>query len=65
MSSPGESKSIRRTATVTISHRDSTIASRIVSNVSYFPVPVISRDRNVRPAITSGSLSLIPLPPLA
>ncbi len=57
MSSSRASKSIRRTATVTISQPDAVTASRIVSNESYFPVPVISRDLNSRPAIVRLSMS--------
>ena len=47
-SSPRSSRSMRRTATVTISQPDATTASRIVAKVSYLPVPVISREPNSR-----------------
>jgi hypothetical protein len=63
MSSPGASKSIRRTATVTISEPDERTASRIVSKVSYLPVPRKRRERNSRPAMVN--VSCIVLPPLA
>jgi hypothetical protein len=67
MSSSPASKSILRTATVTISEREAASASRIVSKVSYFPVPVSSREPNSRPAMTSGSdvPRLIRVPSLA
>src|SRR5436190_23494119 len=55
MSSPGASKSIRRTATVTISAPEATTASRILAKLSYFPVPRIRRDPKLRPAIVSVS----------
>ncbi len=48
---------MRRTATVTISQPEATTASRIVSNESYFPVPVIRRERNSRPAMVRLSMS--------
>ena len=49
------SRSMRPTATVTSSQPDATTASRIASGDGYLPVPVISRERNSRPAMTSGS----------
>ena len=55
MSSSRASKSMRRTATVTISEPEAVRASRIVSNVSNLPVPVSRREPNSRPAMTSGS----------
>ena len=58
MSSSRASRSMRRTATVTIWEPDAASASRIVSKVSYLPVPVSSRERNSRPAMTSGSFVL-------
>src|SRR5918992_5204552 len=60
MSSPGASKSIRRTATVTISAPEAATASRMVSNESYFPVPRMRRERKLRPAITSSSFTATP-----
>src|SRR6266496_4517448 len=51
------SRSTRRTATVTTSAPDASIASIIVSFESYLPVPTISRDRNSRPAMVSGKRS--------
>src|SRR5918996_1624058 len=55
MSSPGSSKSMRRTATVTIAQREAITASRMTSGESYLPLPVSRRERNSRPAMTSGS----------
>jgi len=49
------SRSMRPTATVTSSQPDATIAARIASGEEYLPVPVISRERGSRPAMTSGS----------
>jgi len=63
MSSPRWSKSMRRTATVTISARDASTAARIVSKLSYLPVPRKRREPNSRPAIVN--VSCIVLPPLA
>ena len=40
-----------------LARRTPTTASRIVSNESYFPVPVIRRERNSRPAIVRLSTS--------
>ncbi len=60
MSSSPAPKSIRRTATVTISHPDATTASRIVSKLSYFPVPVMSREPNSRPAIVNCASCMAP-----
>src|SRR6187551_768235 len=55
MSSPGASKSIRRTATVTISVPEAATASRIVSKESYLPVPRRRREPNSRPAMVNVS----------
>src|SRR6187551_964298 len=55
MSSPGASKSMRLTATVTISAPEAATASRIVSKVSYLPVPRNRREPNSRPAIVKAS----------
>ena len=48
-------KSMRRSATVTISAPDAAIASRVSSSEAYLPVPVIRRLRKRRPAITRAS----------
>src|SRR5215208_3184080 len=45
----------RRTATVTISAPAASWACAITANEEYLPVPTISRDVNVRPAMTRGS----------
>src|SRR5262245_59697965 len=45
----------RRTATVTISARDSSRAAFIRGIVAYLPVPTISRERNERLPKTNGS----------
>ena len=44
----------RRTATVTMSAPDAAWQSRITWCDGYFPVPTMSRDRKVRPAMTKG-----------
>ena len=44
----------RRTATVTMSAPDAACACVMTACDGYFPVPTISRDLNVRPAITKG-----------
>src|SRR5581483_8170654 len=49
------SRSTRRTATVTTSAPEASIARIMTSFVAYFPVPTMSRDRNSWPAITSVS----------
>src|SRR2546425_6222064 len=49
LSSRDRSRSTRRTATVTISAPDASIARVIVSLSGYLPVPTMSRDWNVRP----------------
>ena len=50
----------RRTATVTISAPDAACACAITACDGYFPVPTISREVNVRPAITNGvSIELV------
>ena len=51
-------------ATVTISAPEASIASRISSIVRYLPVPTISRERNSRPAMISGS-SIIVVPSIS
>src|SRR5215210_1368866 len=48
------SRSTRRTATVTTSAPDASIAAIICSFDAYFPVPTIRRERNSRPPINSG-----------
>src|SRR5947208_16502787 len=48
------SRSTRRTATVTISAPDASIARRMVSWSRYFPVPTMRREWNVRPPMASG-----------
>ncbi len=60
IASASRSRSIRRTAMVTISHPDARTASRITSKEGYLPVPVISRERNSRAAMTSGSEIVAP-----
>src|SRR5689334_24900788 len=57
LSSFDRSRSTRRTATVTISAPDASIARTISSFERYLPVPTIRRDRNARPAISSGASS--------
>src|SRR5687768_4828149 len=47
-------RSARRSATVTISVPLAANASRIASGDENLPVPIISRDRNSRPAILNG-----------
>src|SRR5687767_5974613 len=44
----------RRTATVTMSAPDASCACAITAFDEYFPVPTMSREMNVRPAITNG-----------
>src|SRR5260370_23552119 len=51
---PGFS-SIRRSATVTISAPDAASARRVSSSSLYFPVPTISRERQLLPARIKGS----------
>src|SRR6266550_6100355 len=48
------SRSTRRTATVTISAPDASMASIICAFDAYLPVPTMRRERNSRPAITNG-----------
>ena len=50
-------KSARRRATVTISAPLAARASRMASGDENFPVPMMSRDRNIRPAMTNGWLA--------
>src|SRR5437868_5605226 len=45
----------RRTATVTISAPEASIARRVSSKSLYLPVPTMSRERYSRPASTNGS----------
>ena len=47
-------KSARRKATVTISAPLASSASRMASGEENFPVPMMSRERKIRPAMTSG-----------
>ena len=44
----------RRTATVTMSAPDAACACAMTACDGYLPVPTISRDVNVRPAMTKG-----------
>src|SRR5262245_37195233 len=44
----------RRTATVTMSAPEASCACAITGNDEYFPVPTMSRDLNVRAAMTNG-----------
>src|SRR5919201_229382 len=60
MSSPGSPNSMRRTATVTIAAPEARTASRIVSKLSYFPVPRMRREPKLRPAIVTLSSMLVP-----
>src|ERR1051325_7234576 len=57
----GASRSIRRSATVTISHPDASRAAFISSALRYLPVPSMRRDAKVLPPIFSGSRSDIQL----
>ena len=57
------SKSMRFSATVTMSAPEAAMASVISSSVRYLPVPTISLDAKDLPAITRSSLMLPP--PLA
>jgi hypothetical protein len=47
-------KSARRNATVTISAPLASSASRKTSGAENFPVPRMSRERKIRPAMTKG-----------
>src|ERR1043165_1031473 len=51
----GASRSMRRRATVTISHPEASSAAFISSALRYLPVPSISRDVKIFPAISSTS----------
>ncbi len=53
------SRFTRRTATVTTSAPDASIARVIVSMSEYLPVPTMRRDWNVRPPIVSGVSSTV------
>ena len=44
----------RRTATVTMSAPDASCACAITACDGYLPVPTMSRDENVRPAMVKG-----------
>src|SRR5918999_1977570 len=44
----------RLTATVTMSAPDASCACAMTGNEGYLPVPTMSRDRNVRPAMTNA-----------
>src|SRR5689334_3319295 len=48
----------RRTATVTISAPEASWARTITGYDGYLPVPTMSREVNVRSAMTSGSVSV-------
>src|SRR5688500_11507106 len=50
----------RRTATVTMSAPEAACACAITGCEGYLPVPTISREANVRPAMTNG-VSVMPL----
>src|SRR5271170_8208107 len=52
--SPLPDKSARRRATVTISAPLAASASRMASGDENFPVPMMSRERKIRPAMTNG-----------
>src|SRR5688572_18193033 len=49
----------RRTATVTISAPDASCACAITALEGYLPVPTMSRDRNVRPAMTKLESTMV------
>src|SRR4051794_15887718 len=51
----GASRSMRRRATVTISHPEASSAAFISSALRYLPVPSISRDVKIFPPISSSS----------
>ena len=51
----------RRTATVTMSAPEAAWHSRITGCDGYLPVPTMSRDRNVRPAMTKGVSVTVPV----
>src|SRR5437667_8449670 len=53
------SRSTRRTATVTISAPDASIARAIVSLSRYFPVPTMRRDWNERPPMVKGMSRIV------
>src|SRR3954463_11930124 len=52
------SRSTRRTATVTTSAPDASIAAIICAFDAYFPVPTNSRERNSRPPMMNGVSSV-------
>src|SRR4051812_23935 len=51
----GASRSMRRSATVTISHPEASSAAFISSALRYLPVPSIRRDVKILPPISSSS----------
>src|SRR5438034_11110492 len=51
----GASRSMRRSATVTISQPEAASAALVSSALRYLPVPSINRERKLRPPISSGS----------
>ena len=53
------SRLTRRTATVTISAPEASMAARVCGPSLYFPVPTIRRDLNERPAMTRGSIETV------
>src|SRR4051794_32781030 len=57
----GASRSMRRSATVTISHPEASRAAFISSALRYLPVPSIRREAKVLPPICSGAKSDIQL----
>src|SRR5947208_2458681 len=57
----GASRSMRRSATVTISHPEASSAAFISSALRYLPVPSISRDVKILPPISrSSNIKLAP-----
>src|SRR5438132_4661725 len=54
-SRPGSVMFTRRTATVTISAPEASIARRVSAKDAYLPVPTIRRERYSRPASRKGS----------
>src|SRR5687768_6398372 len=52
----------RRTATVAMSAPDASCARAITACDEYLPVPMISRDANVRPAMTNGESVIQKIP---
>src|SRR5260221_3399283 len=61
--SPCPGRLTRRTATVTISAPEASMASRMFSNDGYFPVPTIRRDLNSFPPSQSDVSYMVPCLP--